>query len=183
MLKNLSEKYKFLLLTGAFLLLILISYQIALKGTVQLRREVKALKQKISEADELPQQIGLLRKQLKMLNATYFEEKQRSNNKHEIVLETVSRQAAKYAVTVYEFPARHIVSTSSVQVETHTITLRGRYTDLLKTIQSLETEERVGRIVSVNFYTESERRSRKKYLYAQLFIQNYSNTPKHEKNS
>ncbi|MGD2035045.1 MAG: hypothetical protein PVF73_08315 [Bacteroidales bacterium] len=180
MLKNLSEKNKFYVLAGSFLVLLIVCYQVAMKGTLNELKNNRELKNKASEAEEIPQQTALLKKQLADLNNLYFRSDNRGDDNHEIILERVSDLAGRSDCSVAEFPAKHLFRTMNIQVETHSIVLTGRFPGLLKVLYELEVNEKTGRLVSVGYYTETDRRTRQRNLFSRIYIQNYRNLMNHE---
>jgi len=180
MLKNISEKYKFYLLVGIFVVALIICYQLAIKSTIAGIRKNRELKKMALEAEDIPHQTALLKKQVLDLNNQYFNSNDQAEGNHEIILEKVSTLAAKSGVSVSEYPARHLFQTMSIQVETHSIVLTGKFPDLLEVLYQLEVHKKVGRLVSVEYYTETDRKTRRRQLFSRIYIQNYRNLKKDE---
>lgn len=175
MLKNISEKQKFYLLAGSLVVLLIICYQLALKSTFSEIRMNKELKKMTIEAEDIPQQTALLKKQVADLNNKYFNEDIGNDDNHEIILEKVGRMALNTGTSVAEYPVRHIYQAMNTQVETHAIVLTGKFPNLLKVLYELEVHENVGRLVSVEYFTETDRKTRRRNLYSRIYIQNYRN--------
>ncbi|MBA7543583.1 hypothetical protein ES705_35914 [subsurface metagenome] len=180
MFKNISEKQKFYLLIGTLVVVLFICFQVALKSTFAEIRKNKDLKTMALEAVNIPQQTALLKKQVVDLNNKYFNENIRADDNHEIILEKVSNLASGTNTSVTEYPARHIYQTMNLHVETHSIVLTGRFPDLLKVLYQLEVHERVGRLVSLEYFTETDRKTRRRNLYSRIYIQNYRNLKNNE---
>jgi hypothetical protein len=181
MFKSLSEKYKLYLILSGLLLSLIICYNIAFKSTFLLALDYKQLKLRVQEAEDMPAQTAMLQKQLSELNKNYFNEIHGFDDSHELILEKMSRLASRYSVMVTEYPTVHIHKSSTVQVETHTIMLKGGFLDLLHVLYELEVKEKTGRIVSVDYFTETNRKTKVKSLYMRVYIQNYRNLNSHEK--
>jgi hypothetical protein len=175
MLKSLSDKYKFYILLAGFGLLLIICYQVAINGTVKIARQYRILKERAAIANDIPKKTAALNRQLNTLNSKYFSESENTQSGHEIILEKISRISSGNSVLVVGYPARHSFQTASVLVETHSALLRGRFTDLLKVIYALEVLEHTGRISSVEFFTETDRKTKSKQLFSRIYIQNYHN--------
>jgi hypothetical protein len=174
-LKNLKEKYKFYLLSAGFGLLILICYKIAISSTVKLAGQYHVLKERAAIASDIPKKTVVLNKQLNELNSKYFSESENLQSGHEVILEKISRISFDNSVLIIGYPERHAYQTASVLVETHTALLRGGFVDLLKILYTLEALEHIGRISSVEYYTETDHKTKTKYLYSKIYIQNYQN--------
>ena len=174
-MKNLSEKYKLYLLLGGFILILIIAYNVAIKSTISTIREYRELKQKSTEAADLPAQCAALQNQLKHLNRLYFDAVKGIDDTHEIFLNKLGRLAAQYNAAVIDYPAEHNFEASSVRIETHIAVLKGDFSDLLKVLYELEVNERIGRLVSVEYYTEINRKTKVRSLFMRIYIQNYRN--------
>jgi hypothetical protein len=180
MLKNLSEKYKFYLLVAGLIILLVISYQVALKGTFQCIKNCRTLKEKAKTAAQMPQKVANLKKELNSLNGQYFDNIHSQNDAHEVILEKLSLLSSKYSTSVTGYPERHIFQTSFIQTETHTAILHGGFINLLHVLYQIEANERVGRIASVEYYTVIDYKTKITNLYSRIYIQNFRNLKKDE---
>lgn len=180
MLKNLSEKYKFYFLLAAILVLLLICYNMAFKDTFKVWRDYKSLKDRAAVASEIPKKTAKLSSQLAELNSLFFNEKRENEDMHELILERIGTLTAHSNALLVGYPPLHLSKTSSVQIETHTIVLKGNFRDLLEIIYNLEVKQALGRIASIEFFTETDRRSHRRELFCRLYIQNFRNLKNHE---
>ena len=171
----------YLVLAAVFLAGIL-AYNIAVKNTIKTIKDYRELKRKSSEAADLPAQCALLSNQLSRLNQLYFNAVKGIGDTHEIFLDKLGRLADQYNTSVIEYPEKHSFNTSSVQIETHNAVLKGSFTDLLKVLYELEVHERIGRLVAVEYYTETNRKTKIRSLYMRIYIQNYRNKNNNENN-
>ena len=183
MLKNLKEQYKFYLIIGGFLIALFICHKLAFSSTFELRRSCRDLNGKLEEVDRLPVQLAELNKNLAVLDKQYFENKTDLSDNHEYILDRISESALRNNVSVHDYPPKHNVRTANLNVETHIVVLEGRFIHLVKTLYDIEVKEKLGRMVSVKFFSETERRSKRTSLYVQVFIQNYKNTNGNEKSN
>jgi hypothetical protein len=179
-LKNLSEKYKLYLIVAGIILASIIAYRVAIKSTVMVMKDYRELKQKAAEAEDISSRCAALQKQLTILNRSYFDAAKGIDDTHNIFLDKLGRLAATYNATVTEYPAQHSYRASSVQVETHIAVLQGNFSDLLKVLYELEVNERIGRLVSVEYFTETNRKTKIRSLYMRIYIQNYRNKENNE---
>lgn len=180
MLKNITEKYKLYLLLAGIIVTAIIAYKLAIKSTVVTIREYRELKDKSEEAEDLPAQCAALQKQLANLNRSYFDVIKGIDDTHNVFLDKLGRLAAAHDAAVIEYPAEHSFQASSVRIDTHSAVLKGNFTDLLKVLYELEVNERIGRLVSVEYFTETNRKTKIRSLYMRIYIQNYRNREKDE---
>jgi hypothetical protein len=172
---------RYAILAGFFVML-LVSYKVAIKSTITTYSDYKELKEKSRVAEDLPIRIAELQEKLNDLNQTYFDAVKIIDNTHELFLDKLGQFASANRTTITEYPKEHIYETSSVLIETHSAILTGRFINLLKVLYQLEVKERIGRIVSVEFFTETNRRTKVSSLYMRLYIQNYRNLNRNEEN-
>jgi len=143
-------------------------------------RKTRVLKKMSIEAEDIPQQTALLKKQVLELNTKYFNEGIRSDDNHEVILEKAGNLSSTNNTSVYEYPARHLYRKMNIQIETHTVVLTGRFPDLLKVLYQLEVHKKVGRLVSVEYYAETDRKTRRRNVFSRIYIQNYRNLKSNE---
>jgi hypothetical protein len=180
MFKNLSDKYKLYIILAGLVAALLICYKVAFKSTFKAAANYRQLKERVREAADMPEQTALLQRQLTELNTKYFNEKKGFDDSHELILDKLSRLASKNSVLVTEYPEIHIYKSSTVQVETHTAVLKGGFLNLLHVLYEIEVHERIGRIVSVDYFTETDRKTKARSLFVRILIQNYRNLNPHE---
>jgi hypothetical protein len=178
MIDKLSEKYKFYLLVAGFMISLILCYQVALKGTLQSIKNCRNMKEKARLATQMPQKVANLRNELTGINRQYFDDIRSQNDAHEVILEKLSQLSSKYSTTVTGYPERHVYQTTFVQAETHTAVLRGGFINLLHVLHEIEVNERVGRIASVEYYTETDYKTKITNLYSRIYIQNFRNLKK-----
>ena len=58
------------------------------------------------------------------------------------------------------------------EISTQSITISGEFRALLEVLQSFDTEFEFARLTSVQFWTETNRKTKKKHLYAKIYLQN-----------
>jgi len=174
-MKGLSEKYKFYLLVAGFIVAMVICYQVDFKSTFQSANNCRLMKEKARLATEMPQKAANIRNELTKLNRQYFDNIRSQNDAHEVILEKLSELSSKYSTSVTGYPERHIYQTTFVQAETHTAIIKGGFINLLHVLYDLEVNERVGRIASVEYYTETDYKTKITNLYSRIYIQNFRN--------
>lgn len=181
MFKNISAKYRFYLLLAGILIGMLIAYRISVRSTIDTIKSYQELKKRSLEAGDLPSQCASLRKQIAELNHGYFENGSGYDEIHKNFLGKLGKLADIYHATLVEYPGQHNYKSSSVQVETHSAMLKGNFTDLLKILYELEVNERIGKLVSVEYFAETSRKTKIRSLFMHLYIQNYRNDKPDEK--
>jgi hypothetical protein len=158
-----------LLIIGAILFFIL-AYLVAIRGTVTLASENQKIKRQLELVKEAPQQIENLNLELSSLQSslTYVSE---GDGLRRELLELIGELGYKHQILFKNFKEPSHFFNENFLVETHEIALQGPFKNLVKAIFELEKELKTGKVASVNFVLEIDRREKRKFLVAYVFIQ------------
>lgn len=175
MIKNLTYKQLILLyVAGVFLSFILV-YKIALKPTFQLKKEYKEKEAVLENVSTAPVQIKNISKRLNQIDNQFkllsFEE----NTSRDRILEEIAGYCNKHRLTVYNYPELHQYNNKTFTIESNRIVVKGGFIKLLKLVNYLEGKADFGRIISLSFNTEVNRKTKRKELYLELIFQNIRN--------
>ena len=176
------EKKKFYLSIGLFLLALLICYKLAFQSTINTIANYRLQIEKSQVANEMPRKAALLKKQLNSFDTRYFNSMKGIDQAHEVILEHISSLALTNKVTVTGYPALHSSQRGTLLTETHMVELQGRFSNIVKVIYQMETTPFVGRIASVEYFTETDRATKGQLLFARIYIQNFKNHSNYDKN-
>lgn len=175
MIKNLTYKQQLLAYTGLFFLAIILVYQIALKPTFMLKKECQEKEAILETVSAAPIQIKTISKKLNQIDNQFkllsFDE----NTSRERILEEIANYCSKNRLIVYNYPELHQHNNNTFTVESNRIIVRGGFKNLLKLVNYLESKADFGRIVSLSFNSEANRKTKRKELYLELIFQNIRN--------
>lgn len=177
--QNLTYRKKNKLLIGAAVLLLMISYFLPISRTIGLYVENDGLRDQLKLANSAPAYIEKLETESNQLNESFSYLEQEDQLRKEL-LEKIGRACEKYDVLFKNFKNPHIALNDDVTIETHEVVLQSTYTNLLKTIYELEHELKIGKVVAVSFRVEQNRRTKKSYLLAHVYVQSIK-PDKHDK--
>ena len=167
-----SYQRKLVYLTLGSLVLIILMYTLALKRTFQLKKECKHLEQQLLVADDAPEQINSLKQKLVHIDQLIGANINENYVLKEQILNYSGTYCNKHNLVIKDFPAIHEYTQENYQVETSKIIIQGGFIDILKLIYLFETEYKIARVVSVDFHSEKNIRTKQKVLEADIYFQN-----------
>ena len=169
--KNLKYKHKIYILSGILFIFLVVSYNMALKKTIILRRQCKEFKDKLENIQTAPQKIHSLKKEI-----TYLDNIIGNTNDtvqmQEAILESITSYCGNNALTLKEFPKTHTITDEDYIVETCKLVVEGSFVNILNLVYLFETSYNVGKVVSVNFELTNLRARGRPRLESTVFIQN-----------
>ena len=167
-----SYKQKLILLTFGSFILIILMYSLAVKKTFILRSECKNLTEQLTVADNAPEQIYMLQQKLASIDQLIGANINDNYVLKEQILNYCSQYCSKHNLVIKDFPAIHEYTQENYQVETSKIIIQGNFINILKLIYLFEKEYKIARVVSVNFHSEKNIKTKRKVLEADIYFQN-----------
>jgi len=170
--KRLTYKTRFWILCGLILVFMIVAWKLAIKKTVDLNKSNNEITGKLENIEDAPIRINLLDKKHDELNQLIGKSINLDSDLHKQLLERVGNYCKNYKITLREFPALHEVDQQDFIIETSNFKMEGGYIKILKLLKLLETEYKIGKVVSVDFYSERNAKTKTKALFARFYIQN-----------
>lgn len=87
------------------------------------------------------------------------------------MLDQLSRTARRFDVTLAALSRGEPTTHAGYQVQLRVAKLRGSFRNLVQAVYCLEYEHPVGRLSSVRFALEEDRKQRRQFLFAYLYLQ------------
>ena len=171
-LKQLGYKQKNLLLLAGAVLLGIIAYQRAIKGTFEIMAECSDLEQRVEQATNSSMSINNLQAQIARLDLIIGKGEETSSSVQNQLLKVVSQYCEENKMHVSEVTDPYFFQENDYTIHTNIITVRGKFVPILELIHSLEQDFEPARMASVKFYTSKNRTTKKKQLYAKIYMQN-----------
>lgn len=171
MFKNRTYREKLRLLlfgAGAFLIL---AYWLSLSKTVHAFRENNLLESRLDSVQSAPTAIARYTAELEGYERSLGRFSAGNRNWEEHLLQGIGKACQQYGAVLIEFPAPLVEVQTSYTVLTHAVKLEGSYKALVQVVYALERMEAVGRITSVRFALEEDRRSRSTRLFGYVYFQ------------
>jgi len=154
-----------------FLLVLYLSYVLAISKTVETKREFLALQQEEQQFNNLSQQLFLLRKKEHYLDSTLQSLNLGNTSMENNLLRRVNQEAEKHQLKVMDFNPPHVYNDNGTVYKTFHLVLRGTFLDILKAIQAIEQQGSFGEVAHIEFTKQKNYRTSQNYLEATIFIQ------------
>lgn len=154
-----------------FFIFLLICYFLSIKKTVRLKSQCSDFREKLTFAEDAPVQILALEKRLAEIE-NLIGTNIREFDFQELLYEKVSNYCQEDGLILAGFPRTHSYREQEYEVETNIVIVEGMYLKLLKLLYTLEQKDRLGKVVSVKFATETDYRTRKTRLNTSIYFQN-----------
>ena len=170
-LASLTYRQRTALLLGGgavWLLIVVVGY---LRPTFELWRSNRAQTQSLATLQRAPEQLRQLTAQAQA-DAWLMRSYRIDTTRHEgEMLDQISRTGRRYGVTLAAHSRGESTTHAGYQVHLRVAKLRGSFRNLVQAVYSLEYEHPVGRLSSVHFALEEDRKQRRQFLFAYLYIQ------------
>ncbi len=164
------RKKNIILIIGA-VLLILLSWNLAIKETLGLKSKIENLQQKLTMVEQAPKQIARLENELNQIQGNSKLLYSSVLTMRESLLSEITELSIKHNVKLKSFPEYFIQEKENFELTTSPIVLEGNYKELLSLMHEFEKENTSGKISSSHFKIEESRRTGKRTLFLTLYIQ------------
>lgn len=169
-MKTYKEKNK-LLLAGV-MATGLLAYWLAIGPTVDMYRSNRVLTQQLFSAKSAPAEIARLSNELGKYDQAISSFTAAKVDWEQHLLQELSRACEQVGVRLIQLPSASEEKHEGYRVKTRVVKLEGSYKKLVQVLYALEGQKGIGRISSVQFVLEEDRRTRNTFLFAYMYIQN-----------
>lgn len=168
--KNLNNKQILQLTIIGMMILLALTYVRSLKSTISICKQYFVAKQRTEHTGDANKEVSFLQGKSKELDLII--------GKQTEAPELVQNKLIKFLVdhndiTISSIEKLHISKDKYYKIYSNTITLKGNYQSLSRTIYEFETKFRFARIANVEFYLTKNRELKKDELLAKIIFQNY----------
>jgi hypothetical protein len=163
------QRNRLLLLgSGALLLVITLGY---LRPTWELWQETRQQEQALAELRTAPARLQALTTQVAADAERLRGYRLDTARQEGYMLNQLSQTCARHGVTLAGWSRGEATTQAGYRLNLQLAKLRGPYRALVQTVYELEYEHPLGRLASVRFALEEDRRQRRSFLYAYLYLQ------------
>lgn len=169
----LSRQKRNRLQLGMLVIFAWIIYTFAISNTLALRAQCNTIEQCIDSSVTAPDELMRLESELNSLNAaTGLNTKNTSDTSvHELLLDLVTNYCSEHELHLREFQSPIRYRANEWEVETHPFTVEGSYRNLVLLLEELK-QNAPGKVVSVNFFTKADNKTKTVALQATIYVQN-----------
>ena len=166
---KLTKKNKYLIF--GILAMLVISYKLALENTIVAKMRYSENVEKQASISNLPKQLSMLSQKEQFLDKQLQELNLEDTSMQSSLLKFLNKQVRQHKVKVIDFNSPHIITTENEEIATYIFNLEGGYTNILKTLNSLENNGSFGSITHVGFEKKKNYRTKRTYLQAEVFLE------------
>jgi len=168
------KKYlAFLFVAGLFCIVV---YKVSVRKTIQLGAECKEIEEKLESVSKTPEAIAKLQSDIDRLDILFGNTGNENLNNRALIIEKCSNYCKGKKIRVDQINEPNILVREGLIIETTEIHFEGAYNNLMRLIYFLETSSLPGKITSVSFNKEINKRSKHERLLLKLFIQSITKT-------
>lgn len=168
-----TSKQKNIALLVGFLLVLLLSYQFAIKNTLQAKDKYNELQKEKQLFENSKNKIGYLNAQ-----NTYLDSILKSNeiivdvSFQQVILNKVSKYVEQHQLKIISFNSPHIFKNNTNTLTTYQLEIEGDFIQLVNFVNYFENQ-RLGNLVSVSFLKKKNYRRNKNYLTVSIYLQKF----------
>ncbi|MBI1286287.1 MAG: hypothetical protein GC178_01800 [Flavobacteriales bacterium] len=174
MFSSLGHKRKFQLLVGLLVLSPFIIYSIAISDTVEAAMACSELGGQYEQIDQVDERLMSLRSQVQKAVLELGMVEGDASAFQSGLLSAVSRYAKEVGLELVDFSGSEIFVEDGMRMETIPVTVEGGFGATICLIHYLETEAKVGRLISTEFKLVKAGRTKKEALRTTIHVQNIS---------
>lgn len=169
MKRNYTYKTKLLILAFALVVLAVVSWKWGFSKTLDEWHRHHDLSEAIERSGGIEEQLKYYAQAMQLVGQFYADS---TVNTHERILDEVGAFADEHAMRIREYPPAMIYTEKAYEVELNTLVMEGRFKDAVTLLYALEHNMNLGRVTSVSFDLEVDKRTKKESLLTSITIQN-----------
>lgn len=174
--QKLTYKSKSILLFASLFVALIISYQFAIKKSVQVinsYRNQKKNEQRLLTGIHEIRSLENRNKQLELKTKNLISE---TDNLRNVVIDKLIPYCSQNNILIINISPTHEYEYERYFFETLSVKFSGKFLDIIKLTYHFEQISHCGKIISIKYYTDYNRETLKKEFYAELFFQNIKGT-------
>lgn len=168
-----TNKQKNIGLLIGFVLILILSYQLAITKTLEQKNEYENLKQEALLFNNAPKQLSLLKQKERYYDSLLVTYQLDGSSIQNNLLAAINDYANKNNLTVVSFLEPHMVTKNELDIKTYDFTLEGNYNSIIGLIYTLEQKTKFGEVINLHFEKKKNFRSGKEYLEARVLLSSF----------
>ena len=167
-----TNKTKNILLVAGFIIILILSYQLAIINTLNLKKEYNELKKEEVLFKNTPQQLSLLKQKQKYYDSLLTKYQIQGGSIQNNLLKTIN-SFSNNKLKVVSFLEPHKSKNNDLTIKTYQFTIEGDYNSILELIHHLEQKTKFGEILNLHFEKKQNFKTGKHYLQASMLLKSY----------
>ena len=168
-----TNKNKNIVLIAGFLLLLILSYKLAISRTFAVKAEYKTLKKEEALMQDIPRQLATLNRKQHYYEGMLSKYQLSGSSIQNNLLKTINSYSKDHHLKVVQFLEPHVIKGNDLTVKTYQFTLEGDYNNMLGLIHKLEQDTRFGEIINLHFEKKINYRTGRPYLQAHVLLKSF----------
>jgi hypothetical protein len=168
-----TNKTKNIGLILGFVIVLILSYQLAISKTIDLKKEYNELKHQETLFKNTPKQLSLLRQKEKYYDSLLTKYQLNGSSLHNNLLKTINSFAQTNNLKVSGFLEPHVLNQNDLTIKTYQFTLQGDFNAILKLTHILEQQTKFGEIINLHFEKKKNFRTGKYFLQAFVLLKSF----------
>ncbi len=164
------------MLIGAFVLLSFLSWNLAISETVGLASNCQKIEEDNLRMGSTLKEISSYEKKVHLLNAQVGMGDAQLTNVQQQLLALITDFGKKNSIHLRKFPAPIQIQNSGYSVSTIPVVVEGPYVALVRLLHEIEFTDQLGKVVSVDFEKELNRKTKRMELNATIYLQYINST-------
>lgn len=173
MFKNFTYKQKFIAILIGFVLLFIASYKKTFKQTLNAKKKLSIVKEKLSNNENSLTELYDLKNEISVLNKTIGGQTLNPEQVQQRLLDFISK--SEFNVNIVSIEDVHLFLDSDFLIYSNQIELEGTYNNLMHLLYETEKNFKNSRVVSTQLYSKKNYRTNTKTLFLKIILQNYEN--------
>jgi hypothetical protein len=171
MLDKLNYKTRNILLLVITLSVGYLAYSRAISATLLMKSECTKLEIESAQAESASEKIKIVQQEISNINQLLGNGRKDVSDINRELVEFITGESQKRNITLRDFPQVHSFNGQNMNLYTQQCRLQGSFEKIVELLYLLEAEFTGVNVTSVKFYTKSDLKTKKNYLYADCFIQ------------
>lgn len=168
-----NNKTKNILLIIGFVFLLLLSYNLAISKTIDLKNKFNVLKNEEALYRDTPRQLSILKQKEKYYDSILNEYQISKGSAQNNLLDLLTSFSENNNLKIIDFSEPHLELKGEVSIKTYRFSIEGDYSGILKLIHHIEQKTKFGEIINLHFEKKTDYRKKRKYLQASVLLRSY----------
>ena len=151
--------------------MLFLCYQLAIRKTLAIRAQYEQLSDMSINVQDTPLKLILLKQKEHYIDSMLSKMNLGSSSNQNNLLSSLNTLSDKNKLRILKFNQPHVYTTSTNSLITYSFVLTGDFTNILKTIYTIEQNGTFGEVVHVEFEKKMNYRSHKNLLEGTVMIQ------------
>ena len=168
-----TNKQKNIALVVGFVLVLILSYQLAVAKTFEQKKQYKTLQQEVLLFENAPKQLSLLKQKQRYYDSILTSYQLDGSSIQNNLLSTINTYADQKNLKVISFLEPHNMDKNGLVVKTYDFTLEGNYNSIIGLVYTIEQKTKFGEVIHLQFEKKKNFRSGRYYLQARVLLKSF----------